>query len=54
MAKGDAFRNTIERRYLVNGKYAKNAASDAERKKLQAMVATCSRSTARSTTSTTC
>ena len=36
--KGDAFRNTIERRYLENVKYAKNAASDAERKKFQAMV----------------
>ena len=36
--KGDAFRNTIERRYLENVKYAKNAAADAERKKLQAVV----------------
>ena len=36
--KGDGFRNTIERRYLVNVKYAKNAAADAERKKLQAVV----------------
>ena len=36
--KGDGFRNTIERRYLDNVKYAKNAAADAERKKLQAVV----------------
>jgi membrane-bound lytic murein transglycosylase MltF len=36
--KGDAFRNVIERRYLENVKYAKNAASEAERKKLLAMV----------------
>ncbi len=36
--KGDAFRNTIERRYLESVKYAKNAAADAERKKLQAVV----------------
>ena len=36
--KGDAFRNTIERRYLENTKYAKNAAADAERQKLQAVV----------------
>jgi membrane-bound lytic murein transglycosylase MltF len=35
--EGDAFRNTIERRYLVTGKFAKNAASDAERKKLLAV-----------------
>jgi membrane-bound lytic murein transglycosylase MltF len=35
---GDGFRNTIERRYLDNVKYAKNAASDAERKKFQAVV----------------
>jgi membrane-bound lytic murein transglycosylase MltF len=32
--KGDAFRNTIERRYLKDVKYAKNAAADAERRKL--------------------
>jgi membrane-bound lytic murein transglycosylase MltF len=32
--KGDAFRNTVERRYLSNVKYAKNAASDSERRKL--------------------
>ena len=36
--KGDGFRNTIERRYLDNVKYAKNAAADAERQKLQAVV----------------
>ena len=36
--KGDAFRNVIERRYLQNVKYAKNAAADAERQKLQAVV----------------
>ena len=33
--KGDAFRNMIERRYLQSVKYVKNAAADAERKKLQ-------------------
>ena len=32
--KGDAFRNTIERRYLQNVKYVKNAAAEAERRKL--------------------
>jgi membrane-bound lytic murein transglycosylase MltF len=36
--KGDAFRNTIERRYLSDVKYAKNAASEAERKKFLAVV----------------
>ena len=36
--KGDAFRNTVERRYLQNTKYVKNAAADAERKKLEAVV----------------
>jgi membrane-bound lytic murein transglycosylase MltF len=36
--KGDGFRNVIERRYLDSTKYAKNAAADAERQKLQAMV----------------
>jgi membrane-bound lytic murein transglycosylase MltF len=36
--KGDAFRNTIERRYLSSVKYAKNAAADAERKKLLAVI----------------
>jgi membrane-bound lytic murein transglycosylase MltF len=35
--KGDAFRNTIERRYLEDVKYAKNAAADTERQKLQAV-----------------
>jgi membrane-bound lytic murein transglycosylase MltF len=35
--KGDAFRNTIERRYLDDVKYAKNAAADTERQKLQAV-----------------
>ena len=36
--KGDGFRNTIERRYLDSVKYAKNAAADAERQKLAAVV----------------
>ena len=36
--EGDAFRNVIERRYLQNVKYAKNAAADTERKKLQAIL----------------
>ena len=36
--KGDAFRNVIERRYLENVKYAKNAAAEGERKKLLAMI----------------
>jgi membrane-bound lytic murein transglycosylase MltF len=36
--KGDGFRNTIERRYLDSTKYAKNAAADAERRKLQAVI----------------
>ena len=36
--KGDGFRNTIERRYLQNVKYVKNAAADAERQKFQAVV----------------
>jgi membrane-bound lytic murein transglycosylase MltF len=36
--RADAFRNTIERRYLDNVKYAKNAASEAERKKFIAVV----------------
>ena len=36
--KDDAFRNTIERRYLENVKYAKNATSEAERRKFQTMV----------------
>jgi membrane-bound lytic murein transglycosylase MltF len=36
--KGDAFRNVVERRYLQSVKYAKNAAADAERQKLQAVI----------------
>ena len=32
--KGDGFRNVLERRYLKDVKYAKNAAADTERKKL--------------------
>ena len=36
--KGDGFRNVVERRYLENVKYAKNAGSEAERKKLQAVI----------------
>ena len=36
--KGDAFRNVIERRYLQSVKYVKNAAADAERQKLQAVI----------------
>jgi membrane-bound lytic murein transglycosylase MltF len=36
--KGDPFRNTIERRYLDNVKYAKSAASQAERRKYLAVV----------------
>ena len=36
--KGDAFRNTIEHRYLQIVKYVKNAAADAERRKLEAVV----------------
>jgi membrane-bound lytic murein transglycosylase MltF len=32
--KGDAFRNVLERRYLQNVKYVKNAAADTERRKL--------------------
>ena len=36
--EGDAFRNVIERRYLENTKYAKNAAANSERLKLQAVV----------------
>jgi membrane-bound lytic murein transglycosylase MltF len=35
--KGDAFRNTVERRYLKNVKYAKNAAAESERRKLLAV-----------------
>ena len=36
--KGDAFRNVVERRYLQSVKYVKNAAADAERRKLAAVV----------------
>jgi membrane-bound lytic murein transglycosylase MltF len=36
--KGDAFRNVIEQRYLQSVKYAKNAAADAERRKLLAVI----------------
>jgi membrane-bound lytic murein transglycosylase MltF len=36
--KGDGFRNTIERRYLQSVSYAKNAAADAERRKLTAVI----------------
>jgi membrane-bound lytic murein transglycosylase MltF len=36
--QGDAFRNVIERRYLQSVKFAKNAAADAERRKLTSVV----------------
>ena len=36
--QGDAFRNVIERRYLKDVKYVKNAAADAERRKLLAVI----------------
>jgi membrane-bound lytic murein transglycosylase MltF len=36
--EGDAFRNVIERRYLKDVKYVRNAAADAERRKLQAVI----------------
>jgi membrane-bound lytic murein transglycosylase MltF len=36
--RGTAFGNTIERRYLENTKYVKNAAAEAERKKLRGLV----------------
>jgi membrane-bound lytic murein transglycosylase MltF len=36
--KGDAFRNVIERRYLQSVRYVKNAAADAERRKLHEVV----------------
>jgi membrane-bound lytic murein transglycosylase MltF len=36
--QGDAFRNVIERRYLENTKYVKNAAADAERQKFRAVI----------------
>ena len=35
--KGDGFRNTLERRYLQNASYAKNAAAESERLKLRAV-----------------
>ena len=34
-ARGDGFRNVIERRYLKDTSYARNAAADAERQKFQ-------------------
>jgi membrane-bound lytic murein transglycosylase MltF len=37
-SKGDAFRNTIERKYLESTKYAKDAASEAERQKFLGVV----------------
>ena len=36
--KGDAFRNVLERKYLQSTKFVKNAAADAERRKLLAIV----------------
>jgi membrane-bound lytic murein transglycosylase MltF len=36
--EGDAFRNTIERRYLDSLKFAKNAAADAERRKFMIVI----------------
>ena len=36
--KGDAFRNVLERKYLQSTKFVKNAAADAERKKLITIV----------------
>ena len=36
--QGDAFRNVVEQRYLKSLKYAKNAAADAERRKLLAVI----------------
>jgi membrane-bound lytic murein transglycosylase MltF len=36
--KGDAFRNVLERRYLKDAQYAKNAAADPERQKLTAVI----------------
>jgi len=35
---GDGFRNVLERRYLKDVKYAKNAATDSERRKLSAVI----------------
>jgi membrane-bound lytic murein transglycosylase MltF len=37
--EGDGFRNVLEKRYLQNVKYAKNAAADAERRKFDAVIA---------------
>jgi membrane-bound lytic murein transglycosylase MltF len=36
--RGDAFRNVIERKYLETATYARNAAAEGERRKLQAVV----------------
>jgi membrane-bound lytic murein transglycosylase MltF len=36
--KGDGFRNVIERRYLQNTKFAKNAAAESERRKFAAVI----------------
>ena len=36
--RGDAFRNVLEQRYLKNLKYAKNATTDAERRKFRQVV----------------
>jgi membrane-bound lytic murein transglycosylase MltF len=36
--KGDGFRNVLEQRYLQSVKFAKNAAADAERRKLQGVI----------------
>jgi membrane-bound lytic murein transglycosylase MltF len=36
--KGDGFRNVIERRYLQDTKYVRNAVTEAERRKFQAVV----------------
>ena len=37
-SKGDLFRNVMERRYLENIKYAKNASTDAERRKFLGVI----------------
>ena len=37
-ARGDAFRNVIERRYLETATYARNAAAEGEQRKLRAVV----------------
>ena len=37
-AKGDAFRNTVERRYLQNTAYAKSATSEAEQRKFKDVI----------------